>query len=95
MIGREKMEPREAVRKAIKGVEEFFADENITNLGLEEVEYDDATNEWQITVGSSRPWDYDKSVMASISRPGPDRSYKVVRLDGPTGTIRSIKNREV
>ena len=50
------MEIKEAVAEAKKCVQELFVQESISNLGLKEVEFDDATGVWSITIGFSRPW---------------------------------------
>lgn len=95
------MDAREAIRKALTEVAEVYADEHISELGLEEVEYDDVTGGWAITVGFSRPWDYPpKSPLDAVQgglKPKPRplrRTYKVVRLD-PNGAFKSLKNRDV
>ena len=50
------MDVKEAVRTAKEYLAELFAEETITDVGLEEVVFDDASNEWNITIGFSRPW---------------------------------------
>jgi hypothetical protein len=49
-------QPSDAIKIAKDYVNEVFADEHVTNLGLDETEYDPATGRWYITVGFSRPW---------------------------------------
>jgi len=92
------LDAREAIRKALIEAAEVYADEHISELGLEEVEYDDVTGEWAITVGFTRPWDYPAKspldVVQGSLKPKPrplKRTYKVVRLDRDGG-FKSLKN---
>jgi hypothetical protein len=91
--GDEQMEVREAVATAKHYLAEFFADEKIENLGLEEIELEETTNTWRITLGFSRPWE------ATISPLSPfqprQRAYKVVQISADTGKFISVKNREM
>lgn len=89
------MDVKEIVRTALEHTSEMFHDENISNLGLEEVEYDESQGEWIVTVGFSRPWDYPKTVFAQLQQTGghPRRDYKVLRIRESDGQVLSIKNR--
>jgi hypothetical protein len=96
------MDVKSAVRNALEYVNDLFAAENISNLGLEEVEFDEKENIWIVTVGFSRPWDYStKNALTALANPSgqPKRSYKVVRIhdDNPSHTpeVISIKSHEV
>jgi hypothetical protein len=93
------MKVREAVTAGKGYIQDIFGDENIANLGLEEVEFDETTNTWTITLGFSRPWDKPAGALARLEGVGVDlrpwrREYKVVRLSNATGELLSIKNRE-
>lgn len=83
------MDVKEAVARAKAYVSELFGYENISNLGLEEVEFDQATGDWLVTVGFSRPWD-----TPAVFGQQPQRSYKVLRISDLTGTALSVRNRE-
>ncbi len=95
---------QEAVRTAKNYVAELFTDETITNVGLEEVVLDDTSNNWEVTIGFSRPWDYEKfrnpiaEALAnplaehSINRPAV-RSYKLVYINDDNGHVVSLKDR--
>ena len=91
------MDVREAVIKAKAYLAELYLDENISNVGLEEIERDDQTNTWNITIGFSRPWDEPRNPFAVLTKQMPvlKRSYKLVRVDDETGKILSVKNRDV
>jgi hypothetical protein len=90
------MDVKQAVSLAKQHVLDLFSEEQLSNLGLEEVEFDDPDNEWRVTLGFSRPWDDPKNVFAAFSREGtyPKRSFKVVRISNGTGQVLSVKNRE-
>jgi hypothetical protein len=82
------MEVKEAVRTAINYVKEIFADESLSNLGLEEIEYVPECKEWRVTVGFSRPWDYPTAWQLASKR-----DYKAVHIDDTNGRVAAIKNR--
>lgn len=90
------MDVKEAVSKAVDHIRTLFEHEQLSNLGLEEVEMDDDLQEWIVTVGFSRPWDYPpKSALEEISgnrRRPPQRSYKIVRISDRSGNVLSVKN---
>jgi hypothetical protein len=90
------MDVKEAVAAAKRYVGELFAQEGISNLGLEEVEFDEQAREWRVTVGFSRPWDSVSPLWASVAQQqsNPRRSYKVVRISDSTGDAVSVKNRD-
>lgn len=90
------MNVKEAAKAAIAYIADLFADERISDLGLEEVEFDEANQEWVITVGFSRPWDYpaQRTGLSVLSPPSdPHRVYKVLRI-ATGGDVLSVKNRK-
>ena len=91
------MDVQSAVALAKQHVLELFASEGITNLGLEEVEFDEPSNVWQVTLGFSRPWDEPRNPFAAMAGrdPYPKRSFKIVRIHDPSQRVMSVKNREV
>ena len=98
------MEVKEAVKEALEFVADAFSDADLSNLGLEEVEYDDAEARWKVTVGFSRPWDYPQpSAIETITegaftkRPNRavSRTYKVVEIRDSDGKATAIKMREL
>jgi len=88
------MNVRQAVAIAKKSLAEIFSEEAISNLGLEEVEFDEPSGAWSVTLGFSRPWDLSKGAVAAIVGQG-RREYKIVRIDDTTEKLLSIKNREI
>ena len=94
------MDVKEAARTAKSYLNDLFSDEQVTNVGLEEVEFDELDNVWKITVGFSRPWDRRVSIASTLSgeatragRSYAGRSYKVVRIKDDDGTIESLRDR--
>ncbi|MDE0048448.1 MAG: hypothetical protein OXO52_01580 [Rhodospirillales bacterium] len=82
------MNVKEAVAIAKEHIEELFGEEDILNLGLEEVELDEE-GFWRITIGFSRPWNRNVgSVLAGEN----SRSYKIVVLSNRDGDVRSVKD---
>lgn len=91
------MDVKQAVEAAKKYVEVLFADEKVTNLGLEETEYDSAEKQWRITLAFSRPWNTPRTRAQEVlenlgASPGLRRSYKVLTVS-EDGRVLSMKNR--
>jgi hypothetical protein len=91
------MDVKDAIKLAKDYVNEVFAEEHVTNLGLDETEYDPETGRWYITVGFSRPWNTPRTKaqellenMGAVS--SLRRSYKVIVISDD-GKILSMKNR--
>ena len=97
------MEVKDAVTKALHHFAEVFAEEKLSNVGLEEVMYDPARKRWNVTVGFSRPWDYPpQSPIGGLvqdlhkTKPRPiHRNYRVVEINDPDEQVTAIKIREV
>lgn len=88
------MDVKEAVRTAKSYVAELFDGEGITDVGLEEVKFDELQNSWIVTVGFSRSWDTSRnSVVAAISADRPARSYKVIHIGDADGRVLSLDDR--
>ena len=89
------MEVKEAVQTAKVYLLDLFEDEDITDLGLEEVMFDELSNTWKITLGFSRPWDKRNPMVTSIKiRDGiPVRSYKAVCVRDNDGAVTSLTDR--
>jgi hypothetical protein len=89
------MNVKEAVQLAFVYVQELFEREQVSDLGLEEVEYDDTSASWLVTVGFSRPWDVVNNngalaALSGVSR-AKSRSFKVVKIKG--GRVVSLRDR--
>ncbi len=86
------MDVKEASRRAKEYVADLFDNEGLSNLGLEEIEFDELSSHWKITIGFSRPWDTKNSLTAALADRRPERSYKVVRIDDH-GRVKSVTDR--
>jgi len=96
--GDRRMDAKEAVRLAKRHVLDLFAEEEILDIGLEEVEFNELDDTWSITIGFSRPWDQPRSILGPTlsSQMGiRSRSYKVVLISDSDANVISVKNREV
>jgi hypothetical protein len=89
------MEVKESVKTAINYVTEVFSDEKLSNIGLEEVTFDEEHQCWRVTIGFSRPWDYKKpSIVSGLEPQVPERQFKVVTVDDQNGKVCAIEIRE-
>lgn len=86
------MDVKEAVQTAKKYVTELFTDETIGNIGLEEVEFNNSSNNWEVTIGFSRPWQTN-ILVAALSNQQPTRSYKLVYINDDSRKVLSLKDR--
>ena len=88
------MDVKAAVELAKSHISDLFAQEGVSNLGLEEVEYVDSQDQWRITVGFSRAWDNQGgAAMYALGAAVIKRTYKIVIID-KDGKAISVKNRE-
>ena len=83
------MDVKQAVATAKQHIAELFAEEEILNLGLEEVEWDELEKSWRITIGFSRPWNRN---VGSVLSGENSRSYKIVILNDEDGRVLSVKD---
>lgn len=88
------MDVKDAVARAKSYLADSVGDEEVRDLGLEEIRYDDSDEAWLITLGYSRPWDAPK-IVTTVSGKDLDlnRTYKVVRLSDGNGALLSVKDR--
>ena len=82
------MQVKEAVRMAKRHIRDLFETEGIKNVGLEEVERGDGV--WRITIGFSRPWDFESDNLFGTTQAPIRRTYKVVRIGDSDGEIMSV-----
>jgi len=87
------MEMKQAARIAKKYLMDLLSDEEISNVGIEEVEFDESEQEWKITIGFSRPWDDKNAVLTALGEERPGRAYKVIRIDCHDGEVMSVRDR--
>ena len=91
------MEVKEAAQVAIATVASLFEDQEISNILLEEVDFEELPEIWSITVGFFPQAEVDsQSITGSISPLiGRRRSFKVVRIRDSDGQVLSVKHRSV
>ena len=87
------MDVKEAVRTAKSYLVDLFEDEQITNVGLEEVLFDEESAVWRITIGFSRSWDLKGPLSVTMAGASPDRSYKMLSISDATGKVESLRDR--
>lgn len=92
------MDVKVAVRVAKEYISTIYSDEGIENIGLEEVKFDDSRNQWNVTIGFSRPWDRVGNFATSLGRAiGPAdwrrRSFKVVEIDDKSARVVAVTHR--
>jgi hypothetical protein len=89
------VEVKEAVGNAKQWLANVLQDEGVTNLGLEEVEFDEEHGLWLITLGFSRPWNSMRDAFTALSgEPVGRRAYRVLVVREPDGQVISMKRRE-
>ena len=87
------MDVKEAVRTALQHLATLFDDEGVVHLALEEVKFDDYSDEWSITFGFERPWDPPRSNSLTEYEILKRRTLKVVHIDDISGKVLSLTNR--
>lgn len=87
------MEAKHAIRTAKKYLTEVFDDEGITNVLLEEIEFDDSSNEWRITIGFRRKPISSSQILNTIGAASKERLYKVIRIRDGDAKVLSLKDR--
>ena len=86
------MDVKQAVKIAKTKIADLFADEEIEDIGLEAVEFDDSVGVWIVTIGFSRPWDQKNTLTAALGEGHPGRSYKVIHLADTDGRMVALED---
>lgn len=89
------MDVKEAVSTAKGYVAELFAEEGMTDLGLEEVVFEEVSGDWKVTVGFSRSWKQLSGLSAALAPGVRNRSYKVIRIRDQDGHVISLTDRQI
>ncbi len=87
------MDVKEAVQTAKDYLTDLYEGEQITNVGLEEVVFENLSNSWKITIGFSRPWDHKNALVATLADARSRRSYKVLSIKDDSGKVESLTDR--
>ena len=84
---------KEAVKAAKEWILDVMKEEQPTNLGLEEVKYDDMQGIWENTVGFSRPWNTVRNALTNVTgEPIPRRTYRIITVLND-GTVMGMRRR--
>ncbi len=86
------MNSHTAAKLAKNYVENIFSAEPIGEVGLEEINFDEAENVWLVTIGFRRDWRDAESLTRALS--SSPRTYKVVKIDNESEGVRSLTHRE-
>jgi hypothetical protein len=87
------MEVKEAARMAKEYIADLFADEEIADIGLEEIEFDHESNLWVVTVGFSLPRKWRNDLAMNRMDRGPARAYRLIRINNHNGLPESVADR--
>ena len=87
------MDVKEAVRTAKEYVADLFQDENITNVSLEEVVFEEVSAIWKITIGFSRPWAMSGPLLNAVANARAWRAYKVLSINDASGEVKALRDR--
>ncbi|MGP5076184.1 hypothetical protein [Psychrobacter celer] len=96
----------EAVKLARQFAADLFAGEDIKNLGLEEVVFDDDSREWRITLGydshrvkttetAPNPYSAVSAIIPSNIEKETLREYKTFRIGADDGSFKGMLIRDV
>ena len=90
------MDVKSAITVAKEYARTVFADEDMKNLGVEEVDYDEYTKTWKITLGFSRPRNTPRGPFPAALDPKPltKRTYRVFDVSEETEKVKSVRIRE-
>ena len=98
-----RIDVKDAIRRAKMQITDLLEGETYSQIGLEEVKYDDREDQWVITLGLNRPWNMEKHSTSegagmvygmpssSTTTTRQVRTYKEVRIDGRTGEFVSMQ----
>ena len=97
---RNEVDVKNAVKIAKDYIRESFSTDDVKNIGLEEISFDEASNCWNITVGFSWPWEQapinSLPGMAALNVMFPEnlpRTYKIVTVSAVDGKVSKVTNR--
>ena len=91
--GMEVTDAKSAVRAAKDYLQTLMAEEDISELGLEELDYNEGEGVWSVTLGFSRPW--DRNALGAMTGGNPrNRSFRTLKV-APDGEVKSIRIRTI
>lgn len=94
------LDVKEAVKQAFESLLSLYEGNQIEDILLEEVEFNEQTKKWLITLGFARPKKIvfkKDSILALMNQQeiGFERDYKIFTVDSETGKVESMKIRTV
>ena len=92
------MDVREAAAKAKQYLQEISEDTELVHVAVEEVEYKEHQDRWNITIGFFRPWSQPgriRSAMGETRETPGVRTYKTIVVDGKRERVVSVKERVI
>jgi hypothetical protein len=84
------MDVKDAVVAAKGWVLDVMQDEQPSNLGLEEVEFDDMQGIWKITLGFSRPWNSSRNALQALAGESQKRAYRTILVSDHDGSVKGM-----
>ena len=84
---------KKAVEIARAEIVTLFEDEEIANVGLEEVVHNPDTGRWMITIGFARPWEQDGPWVDSLMKTRHPRTFKMVTIDDGSSRVLRVTDR--
>ena len=89
------MEAKQAIGQAKQLLGDLYAEEEVADIRLEEVEFDEPSDSWLITLGIMRPSIRKLGIMQDLSGSALKRTYKIVRIPNNGAAMPSVKMREL
>lgn len=89
------MRVEEAIANAKTFFQKVFAEEQISDVRLEEVEYDEPEKAWLVTLSAVQPSPVVDRWGAMAVQAGGHRTYKSVKIDDAGGRLPSVKIRQI
>ena len=91
------MEAKEAISEAKTLLKDLYSDENVSEIRLEEVEFDEENDSWLVTLGIMRPVvkQTSRSMLVSPLETPLKRTYKIVTVPDKGISKPSVKIREL
>ena len=89
---------KQAVKIAREQAQQLFEDDKFFNFALEEVEFDDTKDQWLITLGFDTPHVITRKTGPSLfptTEEERKRVYKIFSIDAHSGSLTSMKIRDV
>lgn len=85
------MEAKQAIEAAKAGFLDYFGEEGVADIRLEEIQFDTRTNEWIVSLSFRRPEALDRlGSAAAVLLASRIKEKKFVRVDVATGKVTAV-----